>query len=74
MTRISHSWIRMALVSRLMTGAKYDGQTSRATRSRMVAKVPGIPNIVSQRAAKSAVGVLSIVSMPLIACLAADRC
>ena len=48
-----------------MTGAKYEGQTSRATRSRMVAKVPGVWKIVSQCWAKSAVGVLSIVSMPL---------
>ena len=40
MTRISPSWIRVALVSISMTGAKYDGRTSYATRSRMVAKVP----------------------------------
>ena len=55
----------MAVASRSMTGAKYEGQTSRATRSRMVAKVPGVWKVVSQRWAKSAVGVLSMVSMPL---------
>jgi hypothetical protein len=31
----------------------------------MVAKVPGVWKVVSQRWAKSAVGVLSMVSMPL---------
>ena len=48
-TRISHSWIRMAVASRSMTGAKYEGQTSRATRSRTVAEVAGVWKVVSQR-------------------------
>jgi hypothetical protein len=43
------------------------GRSGRAltARSTDALKVPGAPNIVSQRAAKSAVGLLSIVSMPL---------
>ena len=55
----------MAVASSSMTRAKYDGHTSRATRTRMVAKVPEVWKVVPQRWAKSAVGALSMVSMPL---------
>ena len=35
------------------------------TWTNVVQNVPGVPNVASHRAAKSAVGVLSLVSMPL---------
>jgi hypothetical protein len=55
----------MALAARSITEAKQDGHTSRATRFRKVAKAPGAPITVSQRTVGPAVGVLSIVSLPL---------
>src|ERR1700722_14761730 len=54
----------MTLVSRSMIGAKYDGHTSRATRSRMVAKVPGVPKAAGQRLERSA-GTYTVTSIPL---------
>jgi hypothetical protein len=49
-----------------MTGAKNAGYASLATSSWGAAKVPGMQKTSSHRAAKSDVGALSIVSIPLI--------